>query len=133
ELRTYYFHNCVYGRVYETAALMHGPRVLQLLRECDPSWRLIVVGDALMAPWELSSDGASWTWEEPSGTSGLGWLLALAQHFGHSVWLNPEPELAWHGTARMIGRVYPMYRLTLDGLTAAIQRLLRGAATLRGR
>jgi len=33
----------------------------------------------------------------------------------------------------MIGRVYPMYRLTLDGLTAAIQRLLRGAATLRGR
>src|SRR5207253_4461432 len=53
ELRTHYFHNCVYGRVYESAALMRGVPVLQLLQDCDPSWRLIVVGDALMSPWEL--------------------------------------------------------------------------------
>src|SRR5204863_359340 len=41
ELRTYYFHNCVYGRVYETAALIKGISVLRLLQDCDPSWRLI--------------------------------------------------------------------------------------------
>src|SRR5882724_10243974 len=44
ELRTHYFHNCVYGHVYETAGLMKGVPVLRLLQDCDPSWRLIVVG-----------------------------------------------------------------------------------------
>ena len=61
ELRTHYFHNCVYGYVYETAALMKGVPVLRLLQDCDPSWRLIVVGDALMSPWELQSSGSRWS------------------------------------------------------------------------
>src|SRR5882672_1956757 len=59
ELRTHYFHNCVYGHVYETAALMKGVPVLRLLQDCDPSWRLIVVGDALMSPWERSEEHTS--------------------------------------------------------------------------
>src|SRR5207302_39605 len=60
ELRIGYFHNCVYGKVYEGASLVHGVDVLQLLRECDPSWRLIFVGDALMSPWELHATGSRW-------------------------------------------------------------------------
>src|SRR5207244_6644267 len=43
ELRTYYFHNCVYGKVYDSASLARGRDVLPLLAECDPSWRLIAV------------------------------------------------------------------------------------------
>src|SRR5438270_1413565 len=39
ELRTCYFHNCVYGRVYDSASLTRGRDVLPLLAECDPSWR----------------------------------------------------------------------------------------------
>jgi uncharacterized protein with von Willebrand factor type A (vWA) domain len=128
ELRTLYFHNCVYGRVYDNALLIRGPKVLDLLRECDPSWRLIVVGDALMAPWELTATGSPWNWADEQGGSGLAWLVALQRHFHRSVWLNPEPQNAWYGTAELIGRVFPMFRLTLDGLTEAIQHLLRGGA-----
>ncbi|TMA85454.1 MAG: VWA domain-containing protein [Deltaproteobacteria bacterium] len=126
ELRTHYFHNCVYGRVYESAALMRGVPVLQLLQDCDPSWRLIVVGDALMSPWELQSSGSRWSFGDDSGAPGIAWLAHLAQHFLHSAWLNPEPAVAWYGTAGVIRRVFPMYRLTQDGLLEAVQHLMRG-------
>ena len=126
ELRTLYFHNCVYGRLYESASLSRGREVLPLLNECDPTWRLIIVGDALMSPWELQSAGSRWNWSDDSGAPGIAWLAHLAQHFRHSAWLNPEPEAAWFGTAEVIRRVFPMYRLTQDGLLAAVRELMKG-------
>jgi uncharacterized protein with von Willebrand factor type A (vWA) domain len=128
ELRTLYFHNCVYGQVYESASLDSGVEVLQLLRECDPSWRLVMVGDALMSPWELQANGSRWSWREDSGAPGVAWLMHLADHFKHSAWLNPEPQNAWYGTAETIRGVFPMYRLTQDGLLEAVQHLMRGGA-----
>src|SRR6267142_426321 len=118
ELRTHYFHNCVYGHVYETAALMKGVSVL----------RLLLVGDALMSPWELHSSGSRWSYSDDSGAPGIAWLAHLAQHFQHAAWLNPEPPAAWYGTAEVIRRVFPMYRLTQDGLLQAVQHLMRGGA-----
>src|SRR5205085_6171195 len=38
ELRTFYFHNCIYGRVYHSAGMIEGTGVLPLLQRCDPSW-----------------------------------------------------------------------------------------------
>jgi len=128
ELRTFYFHNCVYGRVYQSAALSRGVDVLQLLQDCDPSWRLIVVGDASMSPWELQSSGSRWSWTEDSGASGLAWLAHLAQHFPHAAWLNPERENSWFGTAEVIRRVFRMYRLSQDGLLEAVHQLMRGGS-----
>ena len=44
-----------------------------------------------------------------------------------SVWLNPEPKRIWNApTIRMIRQVFPMFPLTVDGLTDAID-VLRGA------
>jgi uncharacterized protein with von Willebrand factor type A (vWA) domain len=126
ELKTYYFHNCVYGSVYEKASLYGRKDVIELLRECDSTWRLIVVGDALMHPWELHSSGSRWNWGDDSGAPGVAWLVHLAEHFSHTAWLNPEPELAWSGTAEVIGRVFPMFRLTVDGLMEAIRKLMAG-------
>jgi uncharacterized protein len=128
ELRTFYFHNCVYGRVYQSAALSRGADLLQLLQECDPAWRLIVVGDASMSPWELQSAGSRWSWTEDSGAPGVAWLAHLAQHFPHSAWLNPEREVSWFGTAEVIRRIFPMYRLSQDGLLEAVHHLMRGGA-----
>jgi uncharacterized protein len=126
ELRTLYFHNCVYGRVYDSAGLIGGIPVLRLLEECDPTWRLIVVGDALMSPWELQSAGSRWSFSDDSGAPGIAWLAHLSAHFSHAAWLNPEPQAAWYGTAEIIRRVFPMYRLTQDGLLEAVHHLMRG-------
>jgi uncharacterized protein with von Willebrand factor type A (vWA) domain len=128
ELRTLYFHNCVYGELYDSAQLGDGVEVMQLLQQCDPSWRLIIVGDALMSPYELSATGSRWNWREDSGAPGVAWLGLLAQHFKHAAWLNPEPQAAWYGTAEVIRRIFPMYRLTQDGLLEAVQHLMRGGA-----
>jgi uncharacterized protein with von Willebrand factor type A (vWA) domain len=42
------------------------------------------------------------------------------------VWLNPEPKKIWNApTIHIIRQVFPMFPLTIDGLTEAID-VLRG-------
>lgn len=129
ELRTYYFHNCVYGRVWETESFQNPIRVRDLLHECGPHHKLIVVGDALMAPYELFSPGG-FRDDAARGDDtieGIVWLTMLREHFHRSVWLNPEPPRFWRGnTIEAVARVYPMYALTLDGLGRAMHQLARG-------
>ena len=127
ELKAYYFHNTIYGRVYSTDSLMEPLEVTHLAEQVNPRWKLIFVGDAAMAPGELLGTGP---WGSPAGgkaLSGLDWLLFLAQRFERSVWLNPDPPQYWSGgTAKVIGEVFPMFQLTLEGLTEAMTRLSRG-------
>lgn len=42
ELRTYYFHNCVYGEVYGTTAFAEPTPVVDLMRQCAPHYKLII-------------------------------------------------------------------------------------------
>jgi len=126
-LEVMYFHNCVYGHVYKNARLTDGAPIDQVLRATDPSWKLIVVGDALMHPSELFQGGSSWTYEEWSEQPGIAWLQQLSATYRRTAWLNPEPESYWRGTAATIGRIFPMFRLSLDGLTRAVQHLTRRA------
>src|SRR5581483_5061698 len=71
-LEVYYFHNCVYGWLYPTTKLRDGVAVTDVLNNCDPSYKLIVVGDALMHPSELFQGGSHWSYEEWSETPGVG-------------------------------------------------------------
>jgi uncharacterized protein with von Willebrand factor type A (vWA) domain len=123
ELRTYYFHNCIYGRVYEQAQLRSPVSLAQLFAETNPTWKLIVVGDALMAPWELT-DPSGWGGDDAEGVV---WLMRLVERFPQSVWLNPEPPPQWwQTTIDVIRRVFAMYPLTLEGLGEAVNHLTRG-------
>mgnify|MGYP001561578482 CR=1 FL=1 len=126
ELRTYYFHNCVYGRVFQTDRYIRPVAVRDLLRECDQRYHLIFVGDATMAPYELTS---------PSSFSGLDWLYLLRRHFPKSAWFNPDAGPAWRGSTRQtIAQVFPMFPLTLQGLEEGISHLAnprRGAGSTR--
>lgn len=123
ELRTYYFHNCVYGRVYANANFRDPMPVSRLMTETDRRYKLIVVGDALMAPWELMST-AGWTDDE--GLEGVVWLMRLREHFASSAWLNPEqPSGWWQTTIDVVRKVFPMYPLTLEGLGDAVNTLTR--------
>jgi len=123
ELRTYYFHNCVYGRVYKDARLADAVKISQLFTETDRKYKLIVVGDALMAPWELMSVSG---WHEDEGVEGVMWMMRLREHFPSAAWLNPEqPSSWWQSTIDVLRRVFPMYPLTLEGLGDAVHQLTK--------
>ncbi len=124
ELRTYYFHNCVYGRVYRTENFSDPMPLADLLHQCGANYKLLFVGDALMAPYELLATSIDEQGQRP--TAGLHWLHQMREHFPHSVWLNPEPPNSWRGnTIEAVAQVFPMFHLTVDGLTEAVQTLTR--------
>jgi uncharacterized protein len=128
ELRTYYFHNCVYGRLYETPRFTGGTTVGQLIADVGRHHKLIVVGDALMAPYELYMEtDAQGHYDPDEGQQGLAWLAQLSAHFERSVWLNPEPPQGWrHPTVSAIRQYFSMFPLTVEGLGEAVGHLTRG-------
>jgi uncharacterized protein len=125
ELRTYYFHNCIYGRVYKTESFLEPITVRDLVAECNATYKLVLVGDALMAPYELL--GSSGFVGEEGRIAGIDWLRMLKEHFHRGVWLNPENWRNYRGTTiDPIAQIFPMFDLTLEGLGEAVTELLRG-------
>jgi uncharacterized protein with von Willebrand factor type A (vWA) domain len=134
ELRTYYFHNCIYGRVYKTERFDDPVWITDLLHECGNHYKLIMVGDALMAPYELMRQGGALSINDYNTLPGIGWLQMLHQHFKSCVWLNPEPPSYWDGnTIQAVRQVFEMFPLTLEGLTHSMQHLSRGRPRTRAR
>jgi len=125
EFRYYYFHNCVYGKVYEDARFYNPVPTTELLRTLEPTWRLILVGDAYMHPGELMMSTGS-LWENQRGPMGYTWLARLAARFPRAAWLNPEPERIWGApTISEIRRLFAMFPLSLDGLDKMVEHLGR--------
>lgn len=129
-LKTYYFHNCVYGRLYETERFTDATRVDDLLHELGAEWKLVMVGDAAMHPAELLGAGDYEYWATGhAGASMTGHkvLEKLADHFRRSAWLNPDPPSYWRGgTAEQIGKIFTMFPLTLHGLGDSVHHLSKG-------
>jgi uncharacterized protein with von Willebrand factor type A (vWA) domain len=129
ELRTYYFHNCIYGRVYKTDGLQDPVRVRDVMAACGTEYKLVIVGDAAMAPYELL--GAPGYGEEGKVT-GVAWLHALRGRFERSVWLNPEGiDANPYSTVGTIAEIFPMFSLTLEGLGHAVKELVAGGRRRR--
>jgi uncharacterized protein with von Willebrand factor type A (vWA) domain len=124
EFRAFYFHNCVYGKVYRDARFRDPVLLNELFRTTDKTYRLVIVGDAMMAPYELLASKHSFFFGPPQEERGWDSLLWLRERYPHSVWLNPEPEKYWQGqTLREIRKLFPMFGLTLEGLDEAISAL----------
>ncbi len=125
EFRHYYFHNCIYDKVYKDIERGDSVSTLYLLRTLEPDFKVILVGDATMGPWELTDKNGAIDYYEHNDTPGLTWLNRIADHFTHRVWLNPEDERAWVSqSTQLIRKVFPMYPLTLDGLQQAVKKLV---------
>jgi uncharacterized protein with von Willebrand factor type A (vWA) domain len=125
DLKIYFFHNTIYNRVWADPQRYYKPEEVDDFIRRDPETRLIIVGDASMAPYELHHpNGAIYLDAKQSGTS-IERLRFLAGTFRHSVWLNPVPIHQWDysNTTRAIYQVFPMFELTLDGLEKAVQYL----------
>ncbi len=124
---SFFFHNCVYDKLYKDISRYEGPRTEDVLKRIDRTWTLVLVGDAWMSPYELTHDTGGWSSSSQRKTSGIDWLKQLQSRVKTSAWLNPEPKRIWTAPSiKLVGSVFPMFELTLDGLTSAVDHL-RGA------
>jgi len=126
DLKIYYFHNTIYDMVWQDPSRVKKPKRIEEFGTLDRECRLIIVGDASMAPYELLSTDGSIHLEERFVTPSMDRLKFLAGQFPHAAWLNPTPGSEWQYvyTIRVIREVFPMFELTLDGLELAVAHLM---------
>jgi hypothetical protein len=128
----YYFHNCLYDHVYSRARMLSVDAVPtgDLLRRLDPRWKVVLVGDAAMHPAELLEPYGNIDPRRHAATPGIAWLRRVVEHFDRAVWVNPEPPKEWEyvQTTRVIRRLVPMFHLSVDGITSAVQALVGARA-----
>jgi uncharacterized protein with von Willebrand factor type A (vWA) domain len=126
DLKICYFHNTVYDVLWEDPARATKPIPVDHLAAFDPQTRLILLGDASMAPYELMAADGSIHVEERSGKPSIERLKFLARTFSHSVWLNPVSSQLWEYTPTIntIRQIFSMFELSLDGLEDAVRHLM---------
>ena len=128
DVKCYYFHNCIYSKVYNTPECDNGDWVDTewLLHNLSKDYKVIIVGDAAMAPEELYSKTGNYRGPN-DGYSGEEWLLFLKRHYKKMVWLNPKMapgKAPWREAEMVIKEMIPMYKLTVDGLNRAMLNLM---------
>ena len=121
-----FFHNCVYENLYTDISRWKGEPTSRVLKRLDHTWSVCLVGDAWMSPYELTHTGGAIDYYHSNQVTGLDWLRKFRDRCPNSIWLNPEPHRIWNApTIHLIRQVYPMFELTIDGLTEGID-VLRG-------
>jgi uncharacterized protein len=125
----YYFHNCLYERVWKEnrRRFQETTPTFDVLNTYPHDYKVIFVGDASMSPYEIMAPGGSV--EHFNEETGQVWIERVTRLYQSCVWLNPVPEKEWPYTQsiRMLrqlmgGRMYP---LTLEGLDKAMRELVR--------
>lgn len=126
-LEYYYFHNFIYENVWRDNARRYTEKTPldEVLRTYSKDYKVIFVGDASMASYEISHVGGSVEYmnDEP----GYVWMQRLKAIFNKVIWLNPVEERYWNYT-HSIGMVKQlledeMYPLSLNGLEQGIKSL----------
>ncbi|NLB17449.1 MAG: VWA domain-containing protein [Syntrophomonadaceae bacterium] len=130
DLQVYYFHNTIYDLLYLDPRCRASQSVEtdHVLKNLDGEYRVILVGDASMAPTELLAQGGIINWGLFNEEPGVAWLKKLKRHFEASVWLNPIPGRYWEitegaETIHIIKEIFPMFELTVEGLDMAVKKL----------
>jgi uncharacterized protein len=128
-LEFFYFHNCLYERVWKDNARRWSETTptWDVLHKYPADYKVVFVGDASMSPYEISQPGGSV--EHMNDEAGALWMRRVTDIYEQSIWLNPvrEDEWAWTPSIKMMrdlmgGRMFP---LTLDGLDRGIKELMR--------
>lgn len=123
----FYFHNFIYDGLWQSHDLRYDEvtPTFEVLRKYGKDYKVIFVGDAAMATYEITHSGGSIDFmnREP----GANWLNRFTETFDKAVWLNPTPEEYWQHTHStkiiqdlMEDRMYP---LTLKGMEDAMAYL----------
>lgn len=130
DVKTYYFHNCIYSKVYKDAECDIGNWVDldYLFRHTDKDYKVIIVGDAQMAPEELFDINGNYRGPN-DGMSGYEWNQLFRSRYKKVIWLNPRYHgglnaLSWMEAESTLAEIYDMFPLTIDGLKAGIKKLM---------
>lgn len=132
DLRIYYFHNCFYDNLYTAPSCSHATAVDSewVLQNLKQDYKVIVVGDAAMAPYELMSPGGCSDYYSYNQEPGIAWIDRFRDRYDRMIWLNPTSEAYWdHGygseTVKIIKNHVPMYHMSVKGLEKGLRELLR--------
>lgn len=126
-LEYFYFHNCPYESVWKNNLRRTNERTatMDLLHKYGPDYKVIFVGDAAMAPYEITQPGGSVEhWNEEAGHV---WIQRFMEKYKKMIWINPYPKDAWDYTTstRIVRDLIEdrMYPLTLEGLEEGMKFL----------
>ena len=127
DLQFYYFHNCIYQELYSDIAQMTAVSTRKVLDQSSRNYKVILVGDAYMAPSELLSPNGAIDYWYRNDRPGIEWLMDIRKRFRKVIWLNPEPCSWWPSvpSTRMICKLFPMYELTLEGMRSGARALIK--------
>jgi hypothetical protein len=128
DVKVYYFHNCIYSKLYKTPECENGDWIDTewMFRNVGSDYKVIIVGDAAMAPEELYSNTGNYRGPN-GGLSGFEWLQLMKRHYKKIVWMNPKmaPGRApWREAETAVKEIFPMYKLTVKGLNEAMVKLM---------
>lgn len=128
KFRHFYFHNCLYQDLWTDMERNESASTLDLLKSEDPDYKVLIVGDAEMAPSELTWKNGSVDYWYYNDTPGIVWLQRLRDKFKDIIWMNPLPRRSWNyvQSIMMIHQLFPMFELTLDGLDEGVRYLMKG-------
>ncbi len=128
-MESFYFHNFIYDSVWKDNRRRMTQRIptWEVLNKYAQDYKVVFVGDATMAPYEITHAGGSvehWN-EEP----GAVWMLRFTALYDKLVWINPTPQETWEYstsvgmTAQLVNGA--MYPLTIRGLEEGMAALTR--------
>lgn len=119
-LEYFYFHNFIYETVWKDNTRRHNERIetTELFQKYSQDYKIIFIGDATMAPYEITNAGGSIEhWNEEPGSV---WMKKFFSNYEKLIWLNPVPEDHWdYSSSIELSRALiddQMYPLTLKGL-----------------
>jgi len=128
-LEYFYFHNFLYERVWRDnrRRQTNTTPTWEVLRTFPHDYKVVIVGDASMSPYEIVMPGGSVEhWNEEAGAV---WLQRLLRVYPKTVWLNPIKK-DWWGHTQSLSMIQDlmedrMFPLTLAGLEDAMRELAR--------
>jgi len=126
DLSTFYFRNCIYGDLFTDMQRTKQYPTEKFLAK-RPDTRVIIIGDASMAPEELFSPQGSIEYGVDDSKPGYYWLEQINKRFKYCVWLNPIRKSKWDGygsqTFQAIRKIFHMEDLTLGGIKGMVEYL----------
>ena len=126
-LEHFYFHNFIYERLWRDNKLRYNEfhSTWDVLHKYAHDYKLVIVGDAAMSPYEILQPGGSV--EHQNEEAGIVWLKRLLNVYRNAVWINPSPEDHWQWThsTKLIGELMEgrMFPLTVKGMEDAMHEL----------